>query len=132
MSAVKTALFIVILPLSLSFSCGKGDSATDATINIITPTANDTLAFGEELHVEGTIKGNGVLEGYTFSIRNTSSGNYIVPETTVSDHEDSYVLHEHWSNNVSDTSVLDISIDVTLNADGNKKSKKVSVVCLPQ
>jgi type II secretory pathway component PulJ len=132
MKLFKNLFYLIVLPSLLAFSCNKGDEASDATITFGSPTDNDTLTFGQELHIEGTIKGNGVLEGYTFSVKNLTNGSYIKPETTVSEHSEDYVFHEHWDNNVSDTSTIEIKVEALLNHEGEKKTKTVTVVCLPQ
>ena len=47
--------FIALLSVT---SCHKGD-ATSATIDIMEPMANDTIAYSDTVHFEGTINGNG-------------------------------------------------------------------------
>jgi hypothetical protein len=125
-----TFLWAAFVGLVIS-SCNKESAGTDATIEFISPFENDTISFGEELHIEGKIEGNGLLDGYTFSMMNTNAGTYIIPEKTVSEHKEAYVFHEHWHNNVNDTASVVIEVNVRTSQDGALKTKKVTVVCLP-
>jgi hypothetical protein len=128
-------IHLIFLGLVLTFSifsCHKHeDEATTANITLMEPGDNDTIAFGSEIHVEGTISSNGELHGYTLEIVN-SGDNSIVFSKSSSTHASSYAFHEHWMNNVSDTTNMRITIDAMLNHDGLKTSKSINVVCLPQ
>jgi hypothetical protein len=126
--------FILIALTFASFStfiaCHKHDEATSAEITIMEPTLNDTILNGSELHVEGTIVGSGELHGYSISITNVANDSvfYTISSAT---HNSSYAFHEHWMNNVNDTTVMKVTIDAMLDHDGAKTSKTVNVICLP-
>ena len=122
---ITMALSMVILSVS---SCKKEETPT-ATITFNEPLANDSIANGDSLHVEGTITGTGELHGYTLSITNKTSG-AILYTGSASNHSDSYAFHEHWLNNVSSTSNIEVKVEVELNHDGNKTVKAVQVVAL--
>jgi hypothetical protein len=127
---MKNLKFVFI---SLTFgliSCHKHNNATNATINFIEPTAGDTLQFGEELHIEGTIQGDGELHGYSLSLINSTTGQTLLSNST-HDHAETFSFHEHWNNNVTDTSNVKIVVAVDLDHDGEKTSKEINVVCLP-
>jgi hypothetical protein len=123
--------FVFISLTVLLISCHKHNNATTATINFLEPTAGDTLQFGEELHAEGTIKGDGELHGYSLNIINQTTSATLLSKSA-SDHAETYSFHEHWINNVTDTTNVKILVEVEINHDGVKTSKEINVVCLPQ
>lgn len=127
---MKNLKFVFI---SLTFgliSCHKHNNATNATINFLEPTAGDTLQFGEELHIEGTIQGDGELHGYSLNLLNSNTGQSLLSKST-HDHGESFSFHEHWLNNLTDTANVKISVEVEINHEGLKTSKEINVVCLP-
>lgn len=67
---LSMAAFAILFSIS---SCHKGD-ATTATIDIVEPMVDDTIAFEEDLHLEGVITGNGKMYGYKLSFANAYSG----------------------------------------------------------
>ena len=127
---MKKLLYSLILISLFAFSCKKPAEASVATINFIEPTVGDTIAFGEELHCEGTVLGNGELHGYTLTMVNLLN-NQTVYSASSSAHAESYVFHEHWVNNVTDTATIKVLLEVELDHDGNKSTKELNVVCLP-
>ena len=129
MRKVIFSVFTLVLALVLFTACKKENKST-ATINFSEPMANDSLQLGESLHVEGSISGTGELHGYTLSITNKTSGTLIYTGT-VSDHKDAYAFHEHWVNNVTDTSTIEVLVEVALDHDGNKTSKNITCIALP-
>jgi len=126
---MKKLLYSIILISIIAFSCNKHGEATTATINFIEPTVGDTIDFGEDLHVEGTISGDGELHGYTLKIENTITSE-IVKTASTTNHAKSYVFHEHWINNVSEPTLMKVIVEVDINHDGKKASKEINVVCL--
>jgi hypothetical protein len=119
------ALSLVIISIS---SCKKEETPT-ATITFNEPLTNDSITNGDSLHAEGTITGTGELHGYTLIITNKTSG-AVLYTSSASNHSDSYAFHEHWLNNVSSTSNIDVKVEVELDHDGNKTAKAVQVVAL--
>ncbi|MBU3660609.1 MAG: hypothetical protein FGM14_12090 [Flavobacteriales bacterium] len=127
---MKKLLYSIILISLFAFSCKKHGAASEATITIVEPMVGDTIQFGEELHVEGTITGDGELHGYSLKIENTNTSE-IVKSAASSDHAKSYVFHEHWVNNVTEPALMKVTVEVEINHDGKKTSKELNVVCLP-
>jgi hypothetical protein len=128
---MKNLKFIIIFSsMVVLASCHKHNEATTASITFIEPTEGDTLQFGEELHVEGTIKGNGELHGYSINFMDSNSGQNLLSKST-HDHAETYSFHEHWMNNATDTINVKIVVDVDVNHDGGKASNEINVVCLP-
>jgi hypothetical protein len=114
---MKKLLFSLSISCALIYSCDKPAEATTATINFIEPAVGDTIHLGE-------------LHGYTLKIENTITSE-IVKTGSTSNHAKSYVFHEHWVNNVSEPSLMKVTLEVELNHDGKKTSKELNVVCLP-
>ena len=126
----KINYFILFSVLFIGLTaCHKHEDVT-ATINLMEPMENDTLAFGTELHMHGTIVGTGELHGYSLSLKNVST-NAILFSASNTAHQETYAFDEHWVNNVTDTTVVQVSVDVTLDHNGNKGNKKVNLICLP-
>ena len=124
---IPAALFAGFLLLN---ACKK-DVATKADITIEEPAIGDTVAFGDSVHMEGYITGDGELHGYTVTLMDTATGTSYASYAS-DNHETSYVFHEHWPNAVTDTVTLRMKVEVEIDHDGNKASKSVNVVCLPQ
>jgi hypothetical protein len=127
---MKKLLFIPVLTLVLLSSCHKNEGPVTATISFTEPAIGDTLALGEELHAEGTVTADGEMHGYTLSFYNVTTGQTIYTGST-ENHSDAYSFHEHWVNNVSDTSTIRVRLEVVIDHDGNTTKKDINVVCLP-
>lgn len=127
----KTIYSLAIFASFISLSaCHKGD-ATSATIDIMEPIVGDTIGFNEELHLEGSITGNGKMYGYKLIFADAFSGNEF--ESMISEEKSkSYSFHEHWINQVTDTTMVTVKVEATLNHDGLKTDKFLQVLCLPQ
>ena len=124
---LSMAAFAILFSIS---SCHKGD-ATTATIDIMEPILGDTIAFNEELHLEGSITGNGKMYGYKLIFADAFSGNEFESMTS-EEKSKSYSFHEHWINQVTDTTMVTVKVEATLNHDGMKTEKYLQVLCLPQ
>ncbi len=124
---LSMAAFAILLSIS---SCHKGD-ATTATIDIMEPIANDTIPFNESVHLEGTIVGDGKMYGYKLTYANAFTGEEYL--SMVSEEKaKSYSFHEHWQNQVTDTTMLTLKVEATLDHKGFKMDKYINVLCLPQ
>jgi hypothetical protein len=123
----SSAAFVAILLLS---ACHKGD-ATMATIEIMEPIANDTIPYNDSLHLEGTIEGDGNMYGYKLTYANAFTGEEYLSLTS-EEKAKSYAFHEHWHNQVMDTTMLTLKVEATLDHKGFKTSKYLYVLCLPQ
>mgnify|MGYP006949113252 FL=1 len=118
------------IALLLVTSCHKGD-ATSATIDIMEPMVNDTIAYNDTIHFEGTINGNGKMYGYKLSFANAFSGDEYASFSSEAKAK-SYAFDEHWHNQVMDTTTVTLKVEATLDHKGTKTSKLIQVVCLPQ
>ncbi len=127
---MKKYIAFGIIALTI-FSCKKEEEAeVTATITISTPAANDTIPFGQAVHLTGTVTGSAEMHGYTVTFTNLTSGNPVFSK--VYDlHSASYSIDETWTNNVSDTSTVQLKIVVEKDHDGNLETKTINVVCLP-
>ncbi len=120
---------LMISATVMLFSACKKEETPTATITFNEPVANDSILNGDNLHIEGTITGTGELHGYTLSITNKTSG-AVLYTGTATNHSDSYAIHEHWLNNVTSTSNIEVKVEVELDHDGNKTSKTIQAVAL--
>ncbi len=119
--------FLVIILFS---ACKKKDEIVTATIEFSEPLANDTIALGEEIHAEGTIKGTGEKHGYSLVMKNQTTG-LIVFSVNSSSHAENFAFHEHWVNDVAQISTINVTVETELGHAGEKVTKTVSVTCLP-
>ncbi len=126
---MKKILFAATVLLSIT-ACKK-EEVVNATISIASPTANDTLALGDTLKLTGTVTGTGEMHGYSVTILNFLSGGTVYSQT-YDIHSDTYAVSDSWINDVVDTSIVQATIDVIKDHEGNHEIKRVSVVCLPQ
>lgn len=128
---MKTYLILALL-VSIAVSCKKHEEGAEvtATITIASPTANDTIAFGQAVHLQGTINGSAEMHGYIVTFTNQTTGNPIYSQVYDS-HSSVYTINDSWTNNVSDTTTVKLFIDVEKDHDGNKETKELFVVCLP-
>jgi hypothetical protein len=121
---------IALVIISLTTACHKHDGANSAEITIMEPMLNDTILNGAEIHIEGTISGDGELHGYALKVSNATTDSVYFSMSSNS-HASSYSFHEHWLNNLSDTTTVKVTVEADLNDEGAKSSKSVNVVCLP-
>jgi hypothetical protein len=127
---MKKYIAFGIIALTI-FSCKKEEEAeVTTTITISAPAANDTIPFGQAVHLTGTVIGSAEIHGYTVTFTNLTTGNPVFSK--VYDlHSASYSIDETWTNNVSDTSTVQLKIVVEKDHDGNLETKTINVVCLP-
>jgi hypothetical protein len=126
----KNNILIIALFGLLAVSCHKHEEDVTATINLIDPVENDTIAFGQELHMHGTVIGSDELHGYSLTLTNLDNQT-ILFNASATTHEKSYAFDEHWVNTVTDTANMEVQVEVELDHEGNKTSKKVKLVALP-
>jgi hypothetical protein len=128
---MKLIVFL-IASLSLIVSCKKKieEAPVTANISISSISENDTILPSDALHLSGTITGSAEMHGYTVTFTNLTTGNPVFSK--VYDlHSASYSIDETWTNNVSDTSTVQLKIVVEKDHDGNLETKTINVVCLP-
>ncbi len=126
----KNKIAYIALVGLLAVSCHKHEEDVTATINLMEPMENDTIVLGEELHMHGTITGSDELHGYRLTLLNSDNETLLFDANT-STHETSYAFDEHWVNMVTDTTNLEVQVEVELDHEGNTTTKKVHLVALP-
>jgi hypothetical protein len=126
-----TLIFSLLIALTAITSCKKKNSATTADINFTEITEGDTIAFGDTVHLEGKVVGDGELHGYKLQLIDIISAEMLLSKNSET-HALSYVFDEHWVNNVTTISNLKAVVVVEINHDGDLVSKQVNFVCLPQ
>jgi hypothetical protein len=125
------SISIILLALLVFSSCKKKETeATSATITFSEPSLDDTIAAYNQLHMEGTIEGNNTLEGYRVKLTNYSTGAEIYSKS-YDTRAEAYNFHEHWTNNLADTTKVTVNVIVNLDKSGNTMNKTRNVVCVP-
>lgn len=117
--------------LLLSITACHKEEQVNATISITSPLEMDTLAFGDTLKLTGTVTGTGEMHGYSVSILNLLSGATVYSQA-YDIHSDTYTVSDSWINDVLDTSIVQATIDVIKDHEGNHEMKSISILCLPQ
>jgi hypothetical protein len=125
-------LLLLTSLLTTLLGCTK-DSADEeepivtATITINSPGEGAVFHNGDSIIVEGTAVGTGVLHGYEISIRkaNESSNPYYFQH--IHNHSSTIQFREGWKNNLTAPTNLEVVVDVIVDHEGNKNSKKFGI-----
>lgn len=129
---IQLAAYILLFT---ALSCKKEDHQHEeevtATIVITSPSANDTIPLGSTVSLEGTVNGSAEMHGYSVTFSNNANG-AIIYDQDYDVHGTYLTIHDHWTNDVQDTTVVRILVDVIKDHDGNHEKKEISIVCLPQ
>lgn len=124
-------IYISSLVLFAITACKKEEKmVTHVDISFSEPSVNDTIASYNQIHVEGTISADGDMEGYAVSLIN-SSNDAVLFTRKYDVQAESYNFHEHWTNNVSDTTPVLVRVEAIQDKKGSKASRDINVVCLP-
>lgn len=124
-------IYLLSLGILALSSCKKeANGATTVEIVFTEPSVNDTVMSFNQVHAEGTIVGDATMEGYTVSLINAGNGN-VLYTNTYDVRAESYNFHEHWTNNLTDTTLVHVKVEVTKDKNGNKATNERNVVCLP-
>lgn len=126
---------IVIISIALTGlligACKKDKSgAKSVQINFTEPSVGDTVPSWNQIHMEGTITGDGEMKGYTVSAVNTVT-NVVLFTKTYDVNAKAYNFHEHWINNLYDTTIVMVKVEVIKNDAGELETATRNVVCLP-
>jgi hypothetical protein len=117
--------------LMLIGACKKDkSSAKSVEINFTKPTVGDTIPTWNQIHMEGTITGDGEMKGYTISAVNAST-NVTLFTKTYDVKAKAYNFHEHWMNSLYDTTTVTVKVEVIKNDEGELETATRNVVCLP-
>lgn len=136
-SYTLNSILFIALTLTIS-SCKKEnehddhshDTTATTVITVSSLNENDTIQSGEEVHFNGSITSTVEMHGYQLVVKNITTG-LDVFTTDEHSHALTYNIHDHWTNNVSDTSEMDLKITVVNDHDGNLTTKTIRFVCLP-
>jgi hypothetical protein len=128
---MKLFISLIVAGLLL-FSCKKKEeeAPVTATISITSISANDTIQHAQAVHLVGTVTGSAEMHGYTVTFTNLTSGNPVYSQV-YDVHSANYAIDETWTNNVTDTSNVQLKIAVEKDHEGNIETKTINIVCLP-
>ncbi len=115
----------------LLVACKKDkNGAENAVITFTEPSVGDTIPSWNQIHMEGTISGDGEMKGYVVSALNTAT-NEVLFTTTYDVVSQAYNFHEHWINNLYDTTTVTVKVEAIKNEAGERETATRMVVCLP-
>lgn len=137
----KFSYTLTILSLAIiTITACKKDKHTDddhqhgengtPVISVTTINEGDTIQPNFMVHISGTIVSTSEMHGYNVKLHNHATMTDVLNET-VEGHESSYNFDEHWTNNVTDTSNMVLTISAVIDHDGNLGTKTINFVCLP-
>lgn len=109
------------------------DEHTEVGTPLITITSfndGDTIQPGAEFHMSGTIVSTSEMHGYEIILHNHATMQDVFNVSEHS-HATSYSVHEHWTNNVADTSTVMFTLNAVKDHSGGITTKTLHVVCLP-
>lgn len=135
--------FVYISLISLTVvACKKDDdhnhdddddhsSVGTPVISVTSFNEGDTIQPGTELHMSGTVTSTTEMHGYEIVLHNHKTMQDVFTMSEHS-HATSYNFHEHWTNNVADTSTVMFTLNAVKDHDGGIITKTMHIVCLPQ
>lgn len=126
---------IVIISIALTGlligACKKEKTgAKSVQINFTEPSVGDTIPSWNQIHMEGTITGDGEMKGYIVSAMNVLT-NAVLFTKKYDVKAKAYNFHEHWINSLHDTTVVTVKVEVIKNDAGEVETATRNVVCLP-
>lgn len=129
---MKAAYILAIVLTGTCFSACKKEKneAGAVTITFKEPAVGDTIPSWNQVHMEGTITADGEMRGYVVSAINAST-DAVLFTTSYDVWSGAYNFHEHWINNLYDTTVITVRVEALKDDAGNREVKERSVVCLP-
>lgn len=124
-------IIAIVLTVWMLGACKKGKSGAETVTIVFTePSVGDTIPSWNQIHMEGTISGDGEMRGYVVSALNTAT-NEVLFTTTYDVASDAYNFHEHWINNLYDTTTVTVKVEAIKNEAGEREVASRNVVCLP-
>lgn len=132
MNMKKYFSFLIIVCLVL-FSCNKEEPKQEdkkATITIEKPFVEQVYNLGDTVFISGTASFDADLHGYNVMLLNTKTNMNVLSQGY---HVHGKVLNfnEKWVNTVTDTTELNVIIQVAVDHDGTLQSVERKIVCLP-
>lgn len=105
-------------------------SYPDATISITSPVANHTYLIGDTITINAIGSHYQDLTGWNLSILNKTKDSSVYSLSSTDTGKD-LSIKGAWINNVSDTSVMELSIVLKVNDSGKTVSQAIEFTCLP-
>jgi hypothetical protein len=139
----RFSFFSLVLFVALALTaCEKDEEVTTpapqpepervVTITVDSPLENAMYSLGQEVHINVDIEANFELHGYAIRLVNTSNDNEVILEAGEHDHGTAFHYHEHWTNNVTMHSDLELQIEVARSHDHDDvEVKTVHFHCHP-
>lgn len=126
-------IMIACLLLVVVAACKKNkhEVATDVQINFTEPAVGDTIQSWNQLHIEGTITSTGNMHGYGIKVLKNDGSQTQLFSVNYEIQVEEINFHEHWMNNLTDTTDVTVRVEVFVDKNGLKEVKEVNVVCLP-
>ncbi|MFN8698428.1 MAG: hypothetical protein ACK500_06665 [Flavobacteriales bacterium] len=140
MKSISFFLSLALLSTAVVFSSCKKDEeqqedttptpTPQAVITINDPLPNAMFSLNDEVHIDVDITASFEMHGYMVELINETSGE-VVWTTDAHDHGNSFHIHDHWVNNVTDHSDMKLRVTAELDHDGATTVKEVHFHCHP-
>lgn len=109
---------------------GSGTTVPDPVFTFSTLIENDTIQASEVVSMLGTITYGTEMHGYAVKIHNHTTETDLF-SADYHEHGASYNVNESWTNNVTDTSEIEVSIAAAIDHTGTLVTKAYHLICLP-
>lgn len=130
-------LFLIAGILIFLASCKKEteeqshESEAEVVLSLVSPTENQTYQLGDTVRILGTISSTSDLHGYNLRLNHPVLNMFVINKA-FHEHGTSFKVNEFWVNNVTDTTVLKLTMDVAIDHDGKLKTFEKFITCYPQ
>lgn len=121
----------IILPLlllgGLFTACGEKDKDFSPVVSISTPTIGYMFPAGETIHIHADLNDDTEIREYALTIKAVSNDS-VVYEKTEAVNAKGHHIHDHWTNNLTFTSEMILTITAVDN-DENMSAQTVNFLC---
>jgi hypothetical protein len=127
----KYIILIMAGCLTLAAACKKKTENTPEPtidINLQSPTAGATYAYGDTVWVKAHVSSPVELHGYEWRIKNKTT-NMVAATGDDHIHGKEIDISGYWINDVSATAQMDVEVVVEIDHDGDESEKEISITC---
>ncbi len=104
-------------------SCSK--PAVDAVSIVIgTPTEGQTVDANKTIAIKASINAQNQIHGYTMTLRNKTTNQTLLTKETGMRHAKNFEINETWTNNVGQTTDVELELVVYLNHSFSETKKQ--------
>lgn len=130
MITILKRIWSLLLLAGLLSACGENDKDFFPVVSISTPAIGHVFAAGETVHIHADLNDNSEVREYALTIKAVSYDS-VVYEKTEAVNAKGHHIHDHWTNNLTFTSEMVLTITAVDN-DENMSAQTVIFHCQHQ